>query len=237
MACRATAWTPACSAAATMRSNASFRRTCSKTLPLSSLRHCQAREYHDRNGVFGQPLDVFGAGAVSMRDFTDDERVEPDDPVSVERDVGTRRVRLLVLQRVPLEEAIQRRRPAVEPVDDVGAVELLDAKGHSLPLEDAGFLQELGEARQVSRRRIERCLELRPLLGCLGRSASDQGSVSAARWSALSRTKSDTERPLGRGGTSKRVLGLGREADVDLLCSSDCHGHGGCLSVLLVGLS
>ena len=233
LACTATARMPACSAAATMRNSASFRRPAPKPCPCRAFDTAKRASTITGTGYLANPLMIRVRG-IGMRDFADDERVEANDRVTVERDVGTRRVRRLVLQRVSLEEAIQCKRPAVKAVNDVYAGELLDAERHRSPLEDAGLLQQLREARQISRRGIE-MPGTAPTAWQPGRSADDRvGSrrPAAAHSPGRLRTPNVPERPrhfaacpsLRRsGGCRASLLFGGWSSPCQFWCSSAVH--------------
>src|SRR5712671_2160302 len=118
----------------------------------------EASEDHQGNRMPGdalaQPLRRILVSYVPER-----QRVEADNLVLRESEIGLRTVGKLALQGKADQEAVQRFLAAIEPLDAMITPQLLDAERHlfgRLLFEYAGFGQEPLEPRQRARRRIER---------------------------------------------------------------------------------
>lgn len=89
--------------------------------------HGQAGQQHDRHRMagqaLGQPLRCVGIG-----DVADDQGVEANDIGPVQPELGLRRARLLIDERVADQEAVRLGAAAGETVNGMIAAEFLDPK-------------------------------------------------------------------------------------------------------------
>src|ERR1051326_2104823 len=67
-------------------------------------------------------------GRVRVTNLAGDDRIKSNNLLTAQPHVGLRRVRLLGLERMPSQKAVEFRLPAGEVLDGVGAVYLFDAE-------------------------------------------------------------------------------------------------------------
>ncbi len=123
----------------------------------------KAGQQHDRSGMAGQAFRYPGGRLVS--DGADSQAVVADYPIVGDGDIGLCAAGRLVVEGEAAKVAIEVFVPAVERIDELGALQFADCPacraGGSQCL--AARRHQVGEARPFARRRVERGLEGVPL--------------------------------------------------------------------------
>jgi len=104
---------------------ASFMRPAPSPLPCRSTAHRKTRQQHDRNRMTreasGQAL-----GRILVSDLADDERIEANDGLFRQAEIGLGCAGLLVGKGEADQKAIELLAPAIERVDRVITAQLVD---------------------------------------------------------------------------------------------------------------
>ena len=122
-----------------------LEEAAAETLALPGGRNRKPGQQHDGDGIAGKALGQ-ALGRVAVFDLSHHKRVVTCDLFIRQGDVGLRGPGLLVLKRVPYQEAVEGFPAAVERIKVVAALKLFDAeRGHLCvaALEHARFLQKL----------------------------------------------------------------------------------------------
>lgn len=180
----------------------------------------EAGQQHDWNGVAGQAFHYTG-GRLGVGDGADSQAVVADYLIVGEGDIGLRTSRRLIVEGKAAKVAIEVFVPAVERIDEVGALQFADC-----PARRSGSCQGLaagrhqaGETRSFARRRVERSLEGAPLSvveneqAAVGEGFGGRGEPAVEQEFAdgfVLRARRSLDHFLGGGGNPQiDTLGLG----------------------------